>query len=396
MGKKKIAILCFSDYVKEPRVIRTIQALQYEYRIHVFSPGKNTMNSIEFTNIEPCIYEKILPNFHASWPRLLQKAINAYLKFFVEKRYSDNSFYLNKYWTNARVKLKKTINEQKFDLVICHGIETLPVIAELNGPIKVFNAHEYYLREFEENPNWLKYTQPYYRFILESYIRKIDLMFCVCQTIQEQYIKDYQLNSVIITNARDFANVQIKKREDDLVKLVHHGAAIKGRNLEKTINVIDFLPANYELNLVLIPTEPEYYNDLKIKYSINKKIKFLDPVNIEEIPAFISYFDIGLYILPPTNYNNMAALPNKFFDFIQGCLCLAVSPNTEMKRLVEKHGLGIVSTDFSSETMADMIMQLSTDQINSYKTNACKNSETLSSLETKKEMLYQINNLLAG
>jgi hypothetical protein len=88
------------------------------------------------------------------------------------------------------------------------------------------------------------------------------------------------------------------------------------------------------------------------------------------------------------------ALPNKFFDFIQARLCLAISPNTEMKRLIEEYDLGIVSNDFSSEGMAEKIRTLDVQKIKAFKENSHRYSHELSSEKNHLLIRETVNQLI--
>ncbi len=390
----KVLILCFSDYFSEPRVLRTIHALEGKYELHVFSTGTQQMANIHFQNIKNYITEPIIPSFHVKWPSVLRKPVSLWIKLFIEKRFSKDQYYKNKYWTKPKRALLKKIEHLSPDLIIGHGIYTLPLLAK--GPAtskKIFNAHEYYLKEFENNVNWLKYSKPYYEYLIKSSYTKIDLMFCVSGIIQAEYQKDYPIRSIVITNATNYVQL-VPKNSSKPIKIIHHGAAISSRQVELMADMMNYLSNDYELYLMLIPTEQEYLNALKEKYRSNSRIKFVTPVKVNEIAVACNKYDIGLFILPPVNFNWLNALPNKLFEFVQGRLCIAVSPNPDMKNLVEKYDLGVVSPDFTSLGMADTIKKLSCDEINNYKNNSNKCAKELSGEINQEIMCKEIEKLL--
>ncbi|MBK7701065.1 MAG: hypothetical protein IPJ39_21260 [Saprospiraceae bacterium] len=88
---------------------------------------------------------------------------------------------------------------------------------------------------------------------------------------------------------------------------------------------------------------------------------------MHNIVNFISKYDIGLYILEPTNFNNGMALPNKMFEFIQARLAIAIGPSPEMKSLVEEYNLGVVSADFDSKGLAISLNNLTHQNIIDFK-----------------------------
>jgi hypothetical protein len=386
---KKVFIFCVSDPNKEPRVIRTIEALSANYEITFC--GYSAYKGLKFIDLGEFVERKKSITFHLKFPAFIRKPISALLNIFY---YSKSENILNPLFNinKAVDKLKK----YEPDVMICHGLGFLQLCGTLKaGKTKlIFNAHEYYLKEFEENAEWVKHTKPHYKYLLDKYTDKIDLMFCVCESIQADYQKEYKLNSVVINNARDYSELKPKELQDgETVKLIHHGAALRGRKIELIIEVGNLLPENYELTLMLTNADPQYLSELK-QNAKNKRIHFAEPVEMDKIPSFLNNFDIGLYILPPTNYNNLAALPNKFFDFIQGRLCLAVSPNIEMKNIIEKYNIGIVSSDFTPEKMADKIKALTVGEINNFKNNSDKRAGELSGEKNKEKVLSEVKKLV--
>ena len=109
-----------------------------------------------------------------------------------------------------------------------------------------------------------------------------------------------------------------------------------------------------------------------------KSVKFLPPVPTGDIAAFTNQFDVGIYSLPPTNFNNHYALPNKFFEFVQARLAIAVAPSPEMARIVRERDLGVVAEDFTPESAARAIRTLNAEKIDHYKDQAHKHARDLS------------------
>ena len=85
----------------------------------------------------------------------------------------------------------------------------------------------------------------------------------------------------------------------------------------------------------------------------------------EKIVQVLSDYDVGLYSLPPYSFNARYALPNKFFDFIQARLCVAIGPSPEMKRIVEQYVCGVVVKDFTAEALAETLRALDRQKVES-------------------------------
>jgi hypothetical protein len=132
---------------------------------------------------------------------------------------------------------------------------------------------------------------------------------------------------------------------------------------------------------MLTKADPDYYNYLLKLAKNNKNINFIEPVLFSEIIGTINNFDIGVYILKPESFNQKYALPNKFFEFIQARLAIAVGPSIEMVKIIDRYNLGVHSKDFTPKSLAKAISQLTPEQIMEYKQNADKYAKELSAEE---------------
>lgn len=304
----------------------------------------------------------------------------------------SDKYFERLYWDGGRKKLLTIIEEEKYDLVIGHGIFILPILKKLKCPT-IFNTHEFYEREFEENENWKKFTQPYYNYLIQTYLKEVDLMFCVCESIQNEYLKKCKIKSLVITNATKYNDLK-PTQLGNKIRIIHHGAAIRSRELERMAELVDFLGEEYELTFMLVKTDLNYYNEFFAKYSVNSRIKFTEPVKVNEIPKFCNQYDIGIFILPPVNYNWENALPNKVFEYVQARLALAVSPNVNMRNLVNKYKLGVVAEDYTTKSMASALMKITREQISQYKYSSNQYALKLSAEENYKVMLQSVNQLI--
>lgn len=92
-----------------------------------------------------------------------------------------------------------------------------------------------------------------------------------------------------------------------------------------------------------------------------------DAVPYERLVATLNTYDVGVHVLPPVNFNNRFALPNKFFDYVQARLALVVGPTPEMAEVVRARGLGLVTEDFTAGALADAVGRLTPESVASFK-----------------------------
>ena len=159
---------------------------------------------------------------------------------------------------------------------------------------------------------------------------------------------------------------------------------------------MDYLDKRYTLDLmlVIVRSSKNYYNKLKKMAVRRKNVRFIPPVPYRNLIDYTNKYDIGIFLLPPTNFNLKYALPNKFFEFIQARLAIAIGPSIEMEKIVRKYDLGVVAKDFTPKAMAKEINKLSFDKIQYYKNQANKYAMELSSENNRIKILKIAEDLI--
>jgi hypothetical protein len=378
-AKTKILIISFSDLANDPRVNRQIRFLLDNYQITTFGFKSPNIDNVDFY-------------------RIPQEKTNIFQKSYSASRLLLG-LYENYYWDKPEIQfIYEKVLDLDIDLIIVNDIDPLPVAIKLakEKNIKViFDAHEYAPREFEDRFLFKIFFQNYKTFLCKKYIPYVDGMITVCKTIADQYETDTKIKPSIITNAPDYEELSPKLLESqDKVKIVHHGWASPSRRTEKMIRMMDFLDNKYELNLMLLGLSTDYGKHLKKIAEGKQNVKFIDPVPMKELCNYTNRFDIGLFLLEPTNFNYRYALPNKLFEFIQARLAIAIGPSPEMARIVRDHDLGVIAEDFEPKTLAEKIMALDYQKINYYKQQSHQAAYELSAERNKQILLDLVQTTL--
>jgi hypothetical protein len=311
---------------------------------------------------------------------------------------STNYYFEKRYWIKERVDLVNEFAYSSVDLILANDISSLPIACELSkGKIPIFfDAHEYHPRELENNVEWLKNEQAYVTYLCQKYIPLCAAMSTVCEGIAKEYERNFGVKSVVITNATDFKDLKPVETKGNLIRMIHHGAAIAERHIDLMISMMDLLDERFSLDLMLIPTQPEYLEEIKEMIKDKSNIRLLPPVATEEISSFTNGYDIGLFLLPPVNFNYEYALPNKLFEFIQARLAIAIGPSPEMARFVKTYDLGVIADDFTPEALAKKIQALDKPAIAHFKAQAHKHALELSSERNRQKIKEVVEALLSG
>lgn len=339
-----LLIISLSESRRDPRVIRHLEALRGLYCVDVAGFGDPPEGASRFIR-----FPRHLSPSEKLWG-LARLAVGRYESF---------------YWKNRRMQSAfASLRGSAYRLILANDVDTLPLALAVAGGVPVLlDAHEYAPRQFEDRWLWRSLFQPYFDYLCRTYLAKAAGMFTVSQGIAEEYAKCYGVASRVLTNAAKYEEVEASPVADQRIRLVHHGGAIRSRHLEAMIYMTDHLDDRFALDLMLVPNDPAYLRRLKRMSRTRPKIRFVDPVPMPEIIRAISRYDVGVFLLPPTNFNYTHALPNKFFEFVQARLAIAVGPSPEMSALVRRHGLGIVADTFDPRDLAGQLNRLTREDL---------------------------------
>ena len=334
------AVLSFSPLHSDARVLRQIRVLSTICRVTAMGWTDPCMDGVRFVDV-------------SGGPRTVrqtaQKACRLKARRFETVYRSDESVR----------KAATALRGHSHGLIVANDIDALPVALMYRGPARVlYDAHEYAPRQFESWFLWRFFMQAYKEYLCRIYIPQVDAMTTVGPTIAQEYAHRFDVRPAVVLNAPGYHAIPCIPRNGRLIRMVHHGNALRQRRLEVMIDAMAQLDDRFRLDFMLIPNSSGYLPELKERASSNPRITFSSPVDPTEIVERLKGYDVGLYSLPPYSFNARYALPNKFFDFIQARLCVAIGPSPEMKTLVEQHGCGVVAKDFTAQALAETLRAL--------------------------------------
>ena len=154
----------------------------------------------------------------------------------------------------------------------------------------------------------------------------------------------------------DFTSFPTHYIQENSIRIIHHGMASPDRYIHKMIEVMDYVDDRFTLDLMLVSTYyQDYFKTLQQMTSDRKNTRIIPIVPFEEIIPFTSQYDIGMFLVPFSTFNLKMCLPNKFFEFIQARLAIAIGPSPEMAKLVQQYHLGILQYKENSNKAAKIL-----------------------------------------
>ncbi len=356
---KHICIISFSPIARDARVLRQIKYLGAHYDLTVigFGDAHPTWGDSSTIQWRPVIRQP------STWGVRLSE-----LALLTVAGYARPASYEHWYWRrpHRRQALEHAV-AAKADLYHANDWEALPVAVEAasrHSSRVLFDAHEYSPLEFEERRTWrLLYARPI-TYFLHKYAAAVDGSTTVVSAIADRYRSEFGLDPVVVLNAPEHVNIPDHMLDASAIAIVHHGAALPGRRLELMIQALSAADRRFNLHFLLLGNQA-YIRRLEALAArlAPGRVFFHAPVLADQVVQRIAEYDLGIFILPPVNYNWEVSLPNKLFDFINAGLGICVGPSPEMARLVQQYRCGVVAPSFDPADVATTLNRLTVAQI---------------------------------
>lgn len=373
MSSARLLVLSLSDLASDPRVDRQLRALAGSYRVTAAGLGRPDVTDVDFIDL----------NVKASRPAALANQAAGAGRMLAHR-------YEKAYWGNRLLAAaRRRLDQLRPDGVVANDVPTLPLaLAVAEGAPVLFDAHEFAPKWFEDRPLWRMVLQPYMTALTHRYVPQVAAMTTVAPSLAEEYRKLTGISAMVLTNAPDYQEIQ-PRESGQRIRLLHHGIANRSRGLERTIELMKHLDERFTLDLVLVEHEPRYLRRLRQLAASDHRIQFLAPVPMRDIVPFASGYDVGVFLLPPSNFNYRNALPNKLFEFIQARLAVAIGPSPEMARVVHDWKCGVIATDFDPASLAAELSKLDAPALAEFKRGSHIAAATLNA-EANSQKLKQL------
>lgn len=359
----RIFCISFSHITSDSRVLRQIERLSEFGEVTTLGYGPRPPGAGEHLEI---------PDSLPSLPQTLSGVVNLALR---RHRVVELQA--------PAVKIALDLTEgQQFDLIVANEARALPLAHRLAGSTPIWgDMHEWAPEERTQVLSWRLLVAPHMRYVCRTFLPRTAAVTTVNQSIAQLYDSSFGVHTEVVRNSRPDAGLDPTTVESDKIRLVHSGGAVPGRNLESLIESVLALDDRFTLDLYLVPARDggRYLERLKKLAGQSCRVSFHDPVPPADLPAVLNTYDVGVYQLPPATTNQRLALPNKFFDFLQARLAMVFGPSEEIALLVREHQLGVITDDFTSDSLVHSLDSLSQSDISLFKRNADNAAAILSS-----------------
>ena len=349
---QSILVISFSELDSDSRVRRQLRLFKDAYQVTVVGLTDPGIHGVKFVRA-------VESRRNMGWH--LRTACLLGLRRF--ERY---------YWAIPEVRsCLERLDGRSFNYYIANDPLALPLGLRLaQGRPLLYDAHEYAPRKQEDHLGWRLIMKPFNVHLMSQYLPKVSAAITVSEGLSIEYKKNFGVEMGVIMNASSYQELEASPVEEKRIRLVHQGHAFRRRKLEEMIDMMGMLDARFTLDLILRVSDDRYLRELKERAGNDPRIIFREALRADEIVAAINEYDIGIYIMPPSNFNMENALPNKLFQFIQARLGVAIGPTPEMAKLVKDYRCGVVARDFSAKSLAKELNSLGAEDVRRFKKQA--------------------------
>lgn len=361
MTRPTMLIISFSPIASDARVLKQVRGFADRYRVTTCGFGPQPDPRVE--HIE-------LGQAHPGRARRL-----------MDEALVRIGWHRAAYWAGPTTRAARAaLRGRRFDVVIANDLDTAGVAVAMFGGGRVHSdLHEYWPQLHGENPRWMAHRSKLYAWLLRAYVRGAASVTTVSARIAEEYQRVYGIRAAVVTNASPARDLSIGEVSAPL-RLVYSGAGDGERGLESLVVAAARTTTPVSLDLYLVSATPEYLAELqRLIDDEGAPARICAPLPYERLVPTLNTYDVGVYQPKPINLNHAYALPNKVFDFVQARLALVIGPAEEMARIVREHRLGVVTEDFSTESLTRALDGLSPEQVRGFKAASDRASAALSS-----------------
>ncbi len=379
MGRARILCVSFSPIIRDARVLRQIDVLAQLGDVTTIGYGAQPPGSARHLRIDDA--NNSLPRTPLGVLRLATRQLR--------------SAELAAPAMQQALRLAASTDLAP-DLVVANDARALPIAHRLAAGAPVWaDMHEWAPEEFSDNLTWRTFVAPLMRHNCAVYLKRSAAVTTVCEPLAERYRASYGVPTQVVRNASEWVDLHPSPVADDHIRLVHSGGAQAGRRIDLLIRSALDLGERFSLDLYLVAAGDggKYLTHLRELAGDDPRIRFHEPVTPAELPTTLNAYDVGVYCLPPVSVNTRYALPNKFFDFVQARLAVAVGPSEGMAPLTREFGLGPVSADFTEASFTAALEALDAEAVREFKAAAHAHARELSSerdVQVERDLVAQL------
>lgn len=274
----------------------------------------------------------------------------------VKKRHWFNDNFL--FYAEFNLRLFWFIIWHKFDYILSNDLDTLPACYLANKIKKnelVFDSHEFFTEVPELQGR--KFVRNFWKMLEKSMLPKVKRAYTVSQEIANAYFEKYGINMGVIRNVPLLNDEYIEEKVSFPTNhkvILYQGVISEGRGLKQTITSLKYLK-NVDLVIIGFGKVKKELVQFSKDQHLGHRVHFMGRIPFEKLHNYTRKADIGILLEEPVGDSFQFSLPNKLFDYIHCELPILAYPLKEVKKIIERHNIGVMVKNHDPKHIASQI-----------------------------------------
>jgi len=253
-------------------------------------------------------------------------------------------FRMHFWWNKGYRDALQLYEENPFDAVHCHDLDTLPIGIKLKKKFGVslfYDAHEIWgYMVAKDLPKW---WVNYYLKKEKHIIKHVDKIITVNEPLKNYFAKISNKTITVVMNCKSLIGTNYEPSKNNKFTLLYIGVLSKPRFLLELVDVVKELP---DIHCIIAGSgsKIDYVNSLKDKCSKVKNVDFIGRIPMGKVLPMTKKADVVICMTDPSDPNNSRASANKQFEAMVCGRPIICTKDTYPGRLTEKEKCGLVSS----------------------------------------------------
>ncbi|AVL96692.1 hypothetical protein AB0O70_04715 [Microbacterium paraoxydans] len=286
-------------------------------------------------------------------------------------------------------ELRARVRSGRYGLIVFNEYEFTPWVDDrrdftpeaLAGSLHL-DLHEYRRTDRRRDTIGGRLTAGHYRWVR----RHIgDAAFTsrtvVCAPIGELYAEEFGFPApAVVQNAPPFVAQEPSPVDEGEIRMLFHGMPSMHRGFTEILDAMRTLPPRFSMTFMIMPNAfmHGWLRDQIAAHPARDRLHIVPPAPMREIAERVNEYDMEIIFYRPREKNLEFALPNKFFESIQGRLAIVVADGRTMAPIVREWQNGVVVTSgYEGDDLASALQGLTAADVEQMKRGSHAAAERL-------------------
>ena len=268
-----------------------------------------------------------------------------------------NGFNLLLWWRQAYRRALILNKETRFDVIHCHGFDTLAIGIRLKRKLRlplIYDAHEIYGYMVARSlPHWIANML---LWLEKRLVTKADRIINAWEAQQRYFSRITDRPISIIMNCKPLQSMEYQPADNEgNFTVLYIGVLHKGRAVPMLVQAVKQLPGVH--CIIGGIGHPDYVQALKEECASISNVTFLGRVPLDEVIPMTRKSDCVFLMIDPADLNNSIALANKQFEAMVCGRPIICARGTYSGEVTEQEEVGL-TVEYTEEALKQAIIKL--------------------------------------